>query len=54
MNALFAYRGERLVQCVKDVISADNVAPAVALQIGIRSAYRDSPLRVAITPNAPG
>jgi hypothetical protein len=42
MNALFACRGERLVQCVKDVISADNVAPAVALQIGIRSAHRDS------------
>lgn len=28
MNALFAYRGERLVQCVKDVISANNVAQA--------------------------
>jgi hypothetical protein len=34
MNALSAYRFERFVQGVKDVIGADNVTQAVAVEIG--------------------
>jgi hypothetical protein len=34
MNALSAYRFERFMQGVEDVIGADNVTQAVTLQIG--------------------
>ena len=35
-NTLSAYRGERLAQGVEDVIGADDVGQAVAVQIGLQ------------------
>ena len=40
MNALSAYRGERFVQGVEDVIGADDVDQAVAVQIGPQRRFR--------------
>jgi hypothetical protein len=40
VNTLPAYRGQRFVQGVEDVNGADNVAQAVAVQVGPQRGLR--------------
>ena len=40
MNTMSAYRGERLVQGVEDVIGADDIGQAVAVEIGPQGRLR--------------
>jgi hypothetical protein len=39
MSALSAYRGERFAQSVEDVIGADHVTKAVAVEIGQQRSF---------------
>ena len=40
MNALSAYRFERFMQGIEDVIGADNVTQAVSVEIGPQRRFR--------------